>query len=108
MRGQTAFALPSPEHDVLASSQGWPQPEPGRIPAQDSFFLQDNDGINLLLTSHFPARFGLPVYTINTRKALTWNAFAAAHFNANFGEDHHSRVSVGFLRYFGPEHGTTR
>ncbi len=78
------------------------------------FFAQWNrdfegkDGINLLLKSLFPARLGLRVYAINTLKAPTWNAFAAAHISANFGEADYSGVSVGFLRYFGPEHGQTR
>jgi hypothetical protein len=71
--------------------------------------FEGKDGFNLLLKTLFPARMGIRLYAVNTLKAPTWNAFAAAHINANFGEADFSAISVGFLRYLGPEaHAQTR
>ena len=92
----------------LPPAKDRPSPNQAVFQHRTPSFFEDNDGSKLLPASLFPIRFGLRVYAINTRKALTWNAFAAAHFNANFGEDDHSRVNMGFLRYFGTEYDPTR
>lgn len=70
------------------------------------FFAQWNkdfegkDGINFTLKKLFPARLGLRAYAIHPAKHPRWNAFAAAHINANFGEADFSALSIGTLRYF--------